>query len=194
MGPKALKLMGRMFERRGIKQVVGKPIAGFDEQGVRFKDGERLDADLMLFTSGGAGHPIAVSSDLPTTEAGFVEIDQACRVRGLEDVYAVGDVAAIEGPAWRAKQGHMAEVMARIAVADLARRDADEGEGARESYEDHICILCMMDTGDGAAYVQRDDRRARIIPMPIFGHWLKRGWGWYWKASRSRRFPRLPGM
>jgi hypothetical protein len=28
----------------------------------------------------------------------------------------------------------------------------------------------------------------------VVGHWLKQGWGAYYKASKRRQVPRLPGM
>jgi sulfide:quinone oxidoreductase len=48
--------------------------------------------------------------------------------------------------------------------------------------------------GNGAAYVHRDATAERMIPLPVVGHWLKKGWGSYFKASKRRQVPRLPGM
>jgi sulfide:quinone oxidoreductase len=132
------------------------------------------------------------SSDLPTNEAGFVQIDETCAVTGRDGVYAIGDVAALQGPEWRAKQGHVAEVMARVAAENIAHREA--GRADRVSYLGHVNIVCLMDTGNGAAYVYRDDRRQTLLPLPVVGHWLKKGWAWYYKASKRGSVPRLPGM
>jgi sulfide:quinone oxidoreductase len=51
-----------------------------------------------------------------------------------------------------------------------------------------------MDTGNGAAFVYRDDKRAYAIPMPYIGHWLKKGWGWYAKMKALGYIPRIPGL
>jgi len=51
-----------------------------------------------------------------------------------------------------------------------------------------------MDTGDGAAFVYRTDKLAKMIPLPIIGHWMKKGWGWYCKNSKLGYIPRIPGM
>ncbi|MNN96571.1 hypothetical protein D3C81_2155890 [compost metagenome] len=51
-----------------------------------------------------------------------------------------------------------------------------------------------MDSGDGAAFVYRSDKRGLMIPMPIVGHWMKKGWGWYYKNSKLNKIPRIPGM
>jgi sulfide:quinone oxidoreductase len=51
-----------------------------------------------------------------------------------------------------------------------------------------------MDSGDGAAFVYRNDKRAVLLPMPVIGHWLKKGWGWYVRSSKLGKIPHLPGM
>ena len=59
---------------------------------------------------------------------------------------------------------------------------------------EHLNILCVMDTGDGAAFVYRDNKKAFMIPMPFIGHTLKKLWGMYAKARKLGKFPRIPGM
>ena len=192
MGRRALSMVDAMFTRYGIAKRVGTPIAGFDEQGVGFSDGTRLDAELVLFIPGAAGHGIMRSSDLPLNEAGFVRIDDTGLVEGTTNVYAAGDVAALEGPDWRAKQGHTAEVMARNAAFNIVASEA--GRPERKGYQAHLSIVCLMDTGDGAAMVYRGRTRNVVIPLPIVGHWMKLGWGRYARAVKLGRIPRVPGL
>ena len=69
------------------------------------------------------------------------------------------------------------------------------GKAAEKNvYKDHLNILCVMDMGNGAGFVYRDDKTAKLIPMPIIGHWMKIGWGWYYKFSKMGYIPRIPGM
>lgn len=192
MGRRALDLTASMFRRDGIASRTGTPIAGFDEQGVAFADGSRLDADLVLFIPGVAGHPALAASDLPLNDAGFVRIDDHGLVAGTADVYAAGDVAAIEGPEWRAKQGHTAEVMARNAAANIVA--AETGRAERRGYQAHLSIVCLMDVGNGAAMVYRGRTRNIVVPLPIVGHWLKQGWGAYARLTKLGRLRRLPGL
>ncbi len=192
MGRGALDLMASMFERNRIPSRTGTPISGFDERGVAFADGSRLDADLVLFIPGAAGHPALAASDLPLNEAGFVQIDDHGLVAGTSDVYAAGDVAALEGPEWRAKQGHTAEVMARNAAANIIAAEA--GRPERKGYQAHLSIVCLMDTGNGAAMVYRGRKRNVVIPLPFVGHWLKQGWGSYAALTKLGRLRRLPGL
>ena len=146
----------------------------------------------MLFIPGAAGHPVMAASDLPLTEAGFVRIDDHGLVEGTTNVYAAGDVAALEGPDWRAKQGHTAEVMARNAAFNISASEA--GRPDRKGYQAHLSIVCLMDTGDGAAMVYRGRTRNVVIPLPIVGHPMKQAWGRYARLTKLGRIPRLPGL
>ena len=193
LGPQALKMMDVFFNKLGIKKHFGKKIKRFEPNGIVFEDDSFLESDFTMFIPANAGHPVFAKSDLPLSEAGFVLIDEYCEVKDTPGVYAIGDSAYIEGPQWRAKQGHIAEVMARNSANNIAI-DAGIKSGKKESYLPHLNIICVMDSGDGAAFVYRDDKRGLMLPMPIVGHWLKKAWGWYCRNSKLAKIPRLPGL
>jgi len=192
MGKKAVGAIQSMFDRLGIAKRFGKKIDRFEPGGVVFEDQSKLDADLVLFLAAGAGHPVVASSDLPRNEAGFVQVDEGCAVPGFPGVWAIGDSAALQGPDWRAKQGHVAEVMARVVASNVQALEA--GRPERESYLPHLGITCLLDMGNGAAFIHRDSEKEQKIPLPVVGHWMKQAWGAYYKASKLKQFPRLPGM
>jgi sulfide:quinone oxidoreductase len=192
MGRKAVAAIQSMFDRRGIARRFGKKIDRFEPGAVVFEDQSRLDADLVVFLPAGDGHPVVKASDLPRNEAGFVQADEGCAVPGHPGVWAIGDAAALLGPDWRAKQGHVAEVMARTMAANVAAAEA--GRPERRSYLPRLGLTCLLDTGNGAAFVHRDEAVQRLIPLPFVGHWAKEAWGAYYKASKLRRVPRLPGL
>lgn len=192
MGEKALKMMDIFLERTMVQKHFGKKIKAFEEDGVIFEDDSKLQSDFTMFIPAGDGHEVVKSSDLPKNPAGFIKINDFCEVEGFENIYAVGDVAAIEGPEWRAKQGHLAEVMARNVAHNINEKEKNRTN--KKGYQEHLNILCVMDSGDGAAFVYRDDKKARMIPLPIVGHWLKKGWGKYCRLSKLGSIPRIPGM
>ncbi len=192
MGDRALDMMDTMFERSQFQRRVGTKITGFDKADVSFWDDTRLDADLVLFILGVTGHSVIADPDLPANEAGFVKIDDHCLAEDTDDVYAGGDIAALEGPDWRAKQGHTAEVMAHTAAHSIAAHTA--GKPQRKGYQAHLSILCVMDTGNGAAFVYRGRKRQLMLPLPVVGHRMKKAWGTYARLSKRGRVPHLPGM
>lgn len=192
LGEKSYEMLTKMFKRSGITKHFGKKIKGFEEDAVIFDDNSKLKSDFIMFIPAGDGHEVIKNSDLPLNEAGFVKINDFCEVDGLENVYTVGDSAALEGPEWRAKQGHLAEVMAKNTAFNIIAKD--NGLHERKGYQEHINIICIMDSGNGAGFAFRDDNKSFLIPMPIFGHWLKRGWGKYCKLSKLGKIPRIPGL
>jgi sulfide:quinone oxidoreductase len=195
MGDQALAMMDKMFAKNELKKQFGKKIKRFEEDGVVFEDDSKLEADFTMFIPAGTGHTVITESDLPTNEAGFVSINDYCEVTldgAISNVYAIGDTAALEGPDWRAKQGHVAEVMAKNVAYNIQERDKSSDK--RKGYIEHLNILCVMDTGDGAGFVFRDNKKAFMIPMPVVGHMMKKGWGWYCRNSKLGKIPRLPGM
>lgn len=182
MGKNALPMLNKMFEQFKIEKRFGKKITGFEPNAVVFEDESKLEADLILFIPAASGHHVLQSSDLPLSEAGFIRIDTDCEVHGLPDVYAIGDISATEGPEWIAKQGHVAEVMGRIAAYNII--STEMGSVYKKHYHESPSILCVMDTGNGAAFVFRNTKKSFIIPMPIIGHWMKKGWGTYSKITK----------
>jgi sulfide:quinone oxidoreductase len=192
MGKNSFAMLNRMLDKYQIEKRFGKKIAGFETHSVQFEDSSQLEADLILFIPASDSHRVLAGSDLPLSEAGFIKIDDQCLVHGYQDVYAIGDIAALDGPDWVAKQGHIAELMGRNAASNII--ETEKGTGRKKGYKDSLNILCVMDTGDGAAFVHRNEGRSLLIPLPFLGHWMKKGWGWYAKMTKVGKFPRLPGM
>lgn len=192
MGEKSLEMMEKMFSKTDISKKVGSKIVSFESDGINFEDGDKIKSDLTMFISAGKGHSILEASDLPLSDAGFVVTNEYNEVEGFDGIYAIGDSASLMGPEWRAKQGHVAEIMARNIAYNIFQHT--QKINSKRSYLEHINILCVMDTGDGAGFVYRDNNGGKMIPMPFVGHWMKKGWGWYCKQSKLGNIPRIPGM
>lgn len=192
MGDKALGMLDKMFGMSDIRKKVGSRIVEFVEDGIIFEDGKKIESDLTMFISAGTGHNILLKSGLPVSDAGFVVTNEYNEIEGFDGLYAIGDSASLLGPEWRAKQGHVAEAMAKNTAHNITMKIRNIAE--KLSYKEHLNILCVMDTGNGAAFVHRNSKGGRIIPLPVVGHWLKKGWGWYCRNSKLGKIPRIPGM
>ncbi len=189
MGEKALVMMDKMFKMTNINKKVGSKITSFEADGINFEDGTKIESDLTMFISAGKGHGVVAKSGLPLSDAGFVVTNEYNEIEGFEGIYAVGDSAALMGPDWKAKQGHVAEVMAQNVAYNIFQHS--QNIDSKHSYMDELNILCVMDTGNGAAFVYRSNKGGVMIPMPVVGHWLKKGWGWYCKQTKLGKFPRI---
>ena len=192
MGKGALAMIDDMFDRYNIKKQFGKKIKEFVPDGIILEDDSKLDSDFTMFIAAGKGPVALAKSDLPLSEAGFIKINNFCEVPGFRNVYAIGDIASIEGPDWIAKQGHLAELMGRNAAFNIIENE--QGNKGKKGYQEHLSILCVMDTGNGAAFIFRNGKKAFMIPMPVLGHWMKKGWGIYSRLTKLGKFPRLPGL
>lgn len=192
MGHSGMVMLEKLFEKEKINTRTGKKVREFQKGKVIFEDDSELRSDYIMYIPAGDGHPILQTSGFPLSESGFIKIDDYGEVEGHEKVYAIGDIAKIEGPDWIAKQGHIAEVMARNAAYNIGQHLKKSAK--RKGYQEHLNILCVMDTGNGAALTYRKNKKDFILPMPLVGHWLKQRWGSYYRNSKLKKFPRLPGM
>jgi sulfide:quinone oxidoreductase len=192
MGKGALPMLNKMFNSYNIKMRFGKKIKEFAADGIIFEDDSKLDSDFTMFIAAGAGPEVLKRSDLPLSAAGFIKVDDNCQVPGFQNVFAAGDIAAIEGADWIAKQGHVAEQMGRNVAFNII--ETEKGSSKRKGYKEHLSILCVMDTGNGAAFVYRGLKKSFIIPMPYAGHWMKKGWGKYSRLTKTGKIPRIPWL
>jgi sulfide:quinone oxidoreductase len=79
---------------------------------VAHPSGRRVDVDRVVALPTLRGRPIP---GVPVEEHGFVEIDEHCRVKGLEHVWAVGDITTFP-----VKSGGMATEQADVAAEAIA--------------------------------------------------------------------------
>ncbi len=192
LGEKASIEVFRMLNRLNITCHFGNKIHSFSEKTIQFDNGKILEFDLITFISARNGHPVLQNSDIPLSAAGFIKIDDHCQVIGFPRVYAIGDTADLQGPDWKAKQGHLAEAMAKTAAHNIVGQINNNPR--TKQYLDDISIICLMDMGNSGALVYRNHHRQWLIPLPIIGHWFKRLWGKYYVYSKLGRIPRIPGL
>jgi NADH:ubiquinone reductase (H+-translocating) len=85
---------------RGIELRLGVTVAGADADGVVLSDGEQLAARTLIWAAGTRPSPVPLGApDLawrrPAPAAGAVPVDRVLRVRGRDDIWAVGDCARV---------------------------------------------------------------------------------------------------
>jgi NADH dehydrogenase len=83
------------LRERGIELRVGTRLESAQEGRIRLSDGETFEADTLVWTAGVRASPLPHDSGLPTDDRGRVVVDRAFRVRGIEDAWAAGDIAAV---------------------------------------------------------------------------------------------------
>jgi NADH dehydrogenase len=89
----------RELERRGVEIRTRTTLSAAEEGAVVLSDGARIPTRTLVWTAGVRPHPLLGALGLPLDEQGRVVVDSYLRVRGLEDVWALGDCAAVPNAA-----------------------------------------------------------------------------------------------
>lgn len=133
LGPRILDGVSKELELAGVA-TVSADAAEVEQTHVTTvvlqPSGRRIEVDRVLALPRLCGRPIA---GIPADAAGFVDIDEHCRVRGLDGVWAAGDgtTFALKSGGFAAEQADVAaEDIAAAAGADVDPRPFDPGSHA----------------------------------------------------------------
>ncbi|MHA7627616.1 NAD(P)/FAD-dependent oxidoreductase [Corallococcus sp. M7] len=85
----------RDLEKLHVEVRTGALVTDLDAESVTFGD-ERIATRTVLWGAGVAASPLVRSLEVPLDRAGRVKVSPLLTAPGLEDVYVIGDVAAVE--------------------------------------------------------------------------------------------------
>ncbi len=100
-GTKALDFLTEM----GVKVHLGAAVKSYDGVEVLLNTGEKLISRSLIWAAGVKGNPIAGLNSELITRGNRLLVDEFNRVKGYENIFAVGDVALMEGDKYFPK-GH----------------------------------------------------------------------------------------
>jgi len=86
----------RRLARRGIEIHVATTLESYDGQEAVLADGTRIPARTLVWTAGVRANPLLAQLGLPLDERGRVVVDDTLQVEGSDDVWALGDCAAVQ--------------------------------------------------------------------------------------------------
>jgi NADH dehydrogenase len=84
---------------RGMEIRTGTMLGSVDADSVTLSTGERVPTKLLCWTAGVMPAPVVSKLGLPLSPEGRIEVDDAMRVAGRSNVWAIGDAAAVPDPA-----------------------------------------------------------------------------------------------
>jgi len=93
--PKLGDYAAEELAKRGVEIRVGTTLASLDANEAVLGDGTRIPTNTLVWTAGVRPHPLVRELGLPLDERGRVEVDELLRVRGHEQVWALGDCARV---------------------------------------------------------------------------------------------------
>ncbi len=85
----------RQLTRRGIEIHVGEMLSSFDGETAVLSGGTTVPARTLVWTTGVKASPLLGSFGLPLDDRGRVRVGSTLRVEGRDDVWALGDCAAV---------------------------------------------------------------------------------------------------
>jgi NADH dehydrogenase len=88
----------RELRGRGIDIRLGTRVEEASERSVRLSTGETVPTRTIVWTTGVVPHPSLADMAVPLDERGRVRVDEYMRVEGSENVWAIGDCAAVPDP------------------------------------------------------------------------------------------------
>jgi NADH:quinone reductase (non-electrogenic) len=85
----------RRLRKRGVEIHAGTTLASYDGSVATLEDGTRIPAKTLVWTAGVRASTLLPELGLPLDDRGRVLVDETLRVEGSEDMWALGDCAAV---------------------------------------------------------------------------------------------------
>lgn len=180
MGDEARAVIAKALATLGVETRTGIDITAVGPHGVTLADGGSLSVETVVWCTGMRASDLGQKLGVPLDRFGRVEVDRCLRVKGLEDVFAAGDVAWFEiskghknvmscqhGRPMGRFAGHNVaadlfgapllplEIDWYVTVLDLGPQNAVYTEGWDRR---------VVSTGEAAQQTKRTINRARIYP------------------------------
>jgi NADH dehydrogenase len=142
--------------------------------------GEVIPTRTLVWTAGVKPHPVIARLGLPLDEHGRIKVDRTLRVEGHEQVWALGDAAAVPDPAKKGKTATPPTAQHAIRQGKLAGRNvaASIGNGRVKPFTFKTKGV-FVDMGQGRAVATTLGIRWRGVPA--------------WWLARSYHLAMLPG-
>jgi NADH dehydrogenase len=125
----------RILRQRGIEVRLETGVKEVGPESVRLTDGDELPTRTFVWTAGVRPQPMVATIGLPTDRQGRLLVDRYLTVQGHDDVFALGDTAAVPDPASPERPSPpTAQHALRQAKTCAANVAASLGEGERHRF------------------------------------------------------------
>ncbi len=158
MSEKSSKDSQRYLERLGVTVLTNTLLKEYDGKTALMQDGKTIETSMVIWAAGIKGNvPQGISKEF-IAKGNRMKVDRRCRVEGHENVFAIGDVAYMEEPAW--PNGHPQVAAVAIQHADMLA--ANLKHIAMRSGEKQMLDFVYNDKGSMATV----GRNLAVVDMP----------------------------
>ncbi len=99
IGPKLAEFAVRELRGRGIEIRTSTTLDAVTASSATLSDGEVVRTRTVVWTAGVKAHPVVAKFGLPLDDRGRIVSDSHLQVQGFDNVWALGDCAAVPDPA-----------------------------------------------------------------------------------------------
>ncbi len=101
--PSLADFAARQLRGRGMDIRTDTTLEEVTATSARLSDGETVPTRTLVWTAGVKPHPVVARLGLPLDDGGRIVVDRFMQVQGREEVWAIGDAAAVPDPAQRGR-------------------------------------------------------------------------------------------
>jgi NADH:ubiquinone reductase (H+-translocating) len=171
----------RELRGRGIEVLTGTTLQEVTATSARLSTGEVVPTRMVVWTTGVKPHPVVSQLGLPTDAGGRIRTEPTLRVEGRQDVWAIGDAAAVPDPAKKGKASCPPTAQHAIRQGRLVARNvaASIGRGKVRKFT-YKTKGVFVDMGEGHAVAVTMGIRWRGRPA--------------WLLARTYHLAMMPGI
>ncbi|HEX2682369.1 MAG TPA: NAD(P)/FAD-dependent oxidoreductase [Ferruginibacter sp.] len=117
MSEKSSEQSREYLEKMGVTVLTNTLLKDYDGEKISLQNGDTIDTKIVIWAAGIKGNvPAGIDKDL-IARGNRIKIDRQCKVTGTENIFAIGDVAYMEEPAW--PNGHPQVAPVAMQMADM---------------------------------------------------------------------------
>ncbi|MEO6542061.1 MAG: NAD(P)/FAD-dependent oxidoreductase [Ferruginibacter sp.] len=126
MSEKSSEQSGKYLEKMGVTVLTNTLLKDYDGEKITLQNGESIHTKIVIWAAGIKGNiPEGIDKNL-IAKGNRIKTDRQCKVMGTDNIFAIGDVAYMEEPAWPNGHPQVAPVamqMADMLVNNLRRQE-----------------------------------------------------------------------
>ncbi len=148
----------RYLEKLGVTVLTNTLLKDYDGEKVTLQNGETIFSKIVIWAAGIKGNvPEGVDKNL-IAKGNRIKIDRQCKVPGSNNIFAIGDVAYMEEPAW--PNGHPQVAPVAMQMADMIANNlrSIEMKSSKKALEEFV----YNDKGSMATV----GRNLAVVDMP----------------------------
>lgn len=125
----------RYLQKLGVTVLTNTLLKEYDGQKAILQNGDIIETQMLIWAAGIKGNvPMGINKEL-IARGNRIKVDRQCRIAGTDSIYAIGDVAYMEEPAWPNGHPQVAPVamqQADLLVKNLKKIEMKSGQDLEE--------------------------------------------------------------